>query len=54
MKLRYIGLLYEHKQPELAETFYNSVFTWLFHRRYYNNDNIFVRPGSVDRVPGRR
>ena len=45
VKLRYIGLLYEHKQPELAETFYNSVFTWLFHRRHYNNDNIFVRPG---------
>ena len=45
VKLRYVGLLYEHKQPELAETFYNSVFTWLFHRRYYNNDNIFVRPG---------
>ena len=45
VKLRYIGLLYEHKQPELAETFYNSVFTWLFDRRYYNNDNIFVRPG---------
>jgi len=45
VKLRFIGLLYEHKQPELAETFYNSVFTWLFHRRYYNNDNIFVRPG---------
>ena len=45
VKLQYIGLLYEHKQPELAETFYNSVFTWLFHRRYYNNGNIFVRPG---------
>ncbi len=45
VKLRYIGLLYEHKQPELAETFYNSVFTWIFHRRYYKNDNIFVRPG---------
>jgi isocitrate dehydrogenase kinase/phosphatase len=45
VKLRYIGLLYEHKQPELAETFYNSVFTWLFDRRYYNNNNIFVRPG---------
>lgn len=45
VKLRYLGLLYEHRQPELAETFYNSVFTWLFDRRYYNNDNIFVRPG---------
>ncbi len=45
VKLRYIGLLYEHKQSELAETFYNSVFTWLFHRRHYNNNNLFVRPG---------
>lgn len=45
VKLRYMGLLYDHKQPELAETFYNSVFTWLFERRYYNNNNIFVRPG---------
>ncbi len=45
VKLHYLGLLYEHKQSELAETFYNSVFTYLFHRRYYNNNNIFVRPG---------
>jgi isocitrate dehydrogenase kinase/phosphatase len=45
VKIRYLQLLYQHKQPELAETFYNSVFTSLFHRRYYNNDNIFVRPG---------
>lgn len=44
VKQFYINLLYEHKQPELAETFYNSVFTWLFDRRYYNNANIFVRP----------
>jgi isocitrate dehydrogenase kinase/phosphatase len=44
VKIEYINLLYEHKQPELAETFYNSVFTSLFHRRYYHNDNIFVRP----------
>lgn len=44
VKIEYINRLYEHKQPELAETFYNSVFTSLFHRRYYNNDNIFVRP----------
>ena len=25
-KLLYIGLLMDHKQPELAETFFNSVF----------------------------
>jgi isocitrate dehydrogenase kinase/phosphatase len=45
VKLRYLQKLYNHYQPELAETFYNSVFTSLFHRRYYHNDNIFVRPG---------
>lgn len=44
VKKEYVALLYEHPQPELAETFYNSVFTWSFTRRYYNNDNIFVRP----------
>ncbi len=45
VKLFYIMLLYEHKQPELAESFYNSVFTSLFQRHYYNNNNLFVRPG---------
>jgi isocitrate dehydrogenase kinase/phosphatase len=44
IKVEYVHLLYEHKQPELAETFYNSVFCHLFHRRYFNNQNIFVRP----------
>lgn len=44
VKLTYIGLLYEHKQPELAETFYNSVFTRLYHRSYFNNNHIFIRP----------
>ena len=45
VKIEYIHLLYQHKQPELAETFFNSIFTSLFHRRYYNNNHIFVRPG---------
>ncbi len=44
VKLMYVNMLYEHRQPELAETFYNSVFTLSFTHRYYNNDNIFVRP----------
>ncbi|PID46157.1 MAG: bifunctional isocitrate dehydrogenase kinase/phosphatase [Proteobacteria bacterium] len=44
VKREYVALLYEHRQPELAETFYNSVFTVSFNRRYYNNDYIFVRP----------
>jgi len=44
VKVEYVRLLHQHRQPELAETFYNSVFCRLFHRKYYNNHNIFVRP----------
>jgi isocitrate dehydrogenase kinase/phosphatase len=44
VKLAYVMLLHQHRQPELAETFYNSVFCGLFARRFYNNHNIFVRP----------
>lgn len=43
-KLHYIGLLVNHHQPELAETFFNSVTAKLLHRSYFNNDFIFVRP----------
>ncbi len=43
-KLYYIGLLTDHNQPELAETFFNSVFCRIFHRTYFHNDFIFVRP----------
>ena len=44
VKLLYIGLLLNHKQPELAETFFNSVTTKILHRDYFRNDFIFVRP----------
>jgi len=44
VKLHYMGLLIDHMQPELAETFFNSVCTKMLHRAYYNNDFIFVRP----------
>jgi isocitrate dehydrogenase kinase/phosphatase len=44
MKLHYIGLLTNHHQPELAETFFNSVSTRLLHRSYFRNDFLFVRP----------
>ncbi len=44
IKLHYIGMLVAHKQPELAETFFNSVTTKILHRSYFNNDFIFVRP----------
>ncbi len=43
-KLYYIGLLTNHDQPELAETFFNSVFCKILHRTYFHNDFIFVRP----------
>jgi isocitrate dehydrogenase kinase/phosphatase len=44
VKLHYIGLLIDHKQPELAETFFNSVCCNILHRTYFHNDFIFVRP----------
>jgi isocitrate dehydrogenase kinase/phosphatase len=44
VKLHTIGLLIEHHQPELAETFFNSVTTKILHRRDFRNDLIFVRP----------
>ena len=44
VKLFYIGMLINHKQPELAETFFNSVWSRLLHRTYFNNDYIFARP----------
>jgi isocitrate dehydrogenase kinase/phosphatase len=42
-KLFYIGLLVEHSQPELAETFFNSVIKRMLRHSYYDNDLIFVR-----------
>ena len=44
IKLHYIGLLVDHHQPELAETFFNSVTTKILHRTHFHNDFIFVRP----------
>lgn len=44
VKQAYIALLVDHQQPELAETFFNSVACRLLHRTYYNNAYIFWRP----------
>ena len=53
LKLAYISLLYEHLQPECAETFFNSVATRLLDRRYYRNDHIFWRPAvSTEHLVG--
>ena len=53
IKLLYIGLLLNHKQPELAETFFNSLTTKILHRNYFHNDFIFVRPSiSTENIEG--
>jgi isocitrate dehydrogenase kinase/phosphatase len=54
VKLHYIGLLVNHCQPELAETFFNSVTTKILHRTHFHNDFIFVRPAvSTEYIAGR-
>jgi len=45
IKQHYTVLLTSHKQPECAETFFNSVSCKILHRDYFRNDIIFVRPG---------
>ncbi len=44
IKLHYIGLLTSHRQPECAETFFNSVCCKILHRAYFNNHFLIVRP----------
>ena len=44
VKLHYIGQLSNLHQPELAETFFNSVTTRILASKYFNNKFIFVRP----------
>ncbi len=44
VKQHYIGLLIEHRQPECAETFFNSVSCKILHRSYFHNRFLFVRP----------
>jgi len=44
VKLHYIGLVSNLHQPELAETFFNSVCTRILRRDYFHNNFIFVRP----------
>jgi isocitrate dehydrogenase kinase/phosphatase len=53
VKLQYIGLLHEHRQPECAETFYNSVACRVLARRYYRNEYIFRRAAvSTEHLDG--
>lgn len=55
VKRAYIGLLYDHRQPELAETFFNSVACRVLARTYYRNEYIFWRPSvSSEFIEGER
>src|ERR1044071_6110572 len=42
-KLMYVGVLIDHKRPELAETFFNSVTTRVLERIYVHDDLMFKR-----------
>ena len=44
VKKSFIMLLTDHKQPELAESFFNSITTQLLDRAYFKNEYLFVRP----------
>jgi isocitrate dehydrogenase kinase/phosphatase len=52
LKQAYLWLLYNHQQPECAETFFNSVACRLLNRRYFNNQYLFWRPGvATEHIP---
>jgi isocitrate dehydrogenase kinase/phosphatase len=44
VKRHYIALLIDHRQPECAETFFNSVSCKILQRSYFHNRCLFVRP----------
>src|SRR4030095_5122350 len=46
VKLHFIGLLIDHKQPECADPFLNSVLVYIAHRVYFHNRSIYLLPAS--------
>jgi len=51
-KLIYVGTLIDHKRPELAETFFNSVTTRVLRRTYIHDDLMFMRAAvSTEYIP---
>src|SRR5690606_31425029 len=55
VKSEYLSLLAGHRQPERAETFFNSGSCRVLHRDYLHHDLLFVRPAvateSLDSQP---
>jgi isocitrate dehydrogenase kinase/phosphatase len=47
VKTEFVSLLTGHRQPECAETFFNSVSCRILHRDYFHNDFLFVRPATA-------
>lgn len=53
IKRAYVGLLYDHMQPECAETFFNSVSSRILGRQYFENKYLFWRPAiSTEHLEG--
>ena len=51
-KLIYVGSLIDHKRPELAETFFNSVTTRVLRRTYIHDELMFMRAAvSTEYIP---
>src|SRR4051812_49024159 len=51
-KLIYVGSLIDHKRPELAETFFNSVTTRVLRRSYIHDGLMFMRAAvSTEYIP---
>ena len=51
-KLLYVGRLIDHKRPELAETFFNSVTTRVLRHTYLHDDLMFMRAAvSTEYIP---
>ncbi|MCH8552425.1 MAG: bifunctional isocitrate dehydrogenase kinase/phosphatase [Natronospirillum sp.] len=48
VKKQFRRQMMQHRQPELAESFYNSVFCQVFERQYYRNEFIFVESYADD------
>lgn len=54
LKLAYVAELADHRQPECAETFYNSVSCHVLEREYFHNAFLFVRPAvATDYLDGK-
>ncbi|MBY5922830.1 bifunctional isocitrate dehydrogenase kinase/phosphatase [Ferrimonas balearica] len=52
-KNAYSRLLLGHPQAELAETFFNSVFSRLFRHRGLDNQHLYIHAGNTVRAPFR-